>query len=327
MEFPKKVVNDIQQFMTEADLHEVYMFGGAVLDTLLNPEAKVNDYDVCVKEEPIFYKTLANLKKSQSQVSDVMRTHNVYAVIQHPQLGQIDFSCMDPEDNGILNIEKIYARFNLTKNGLTYQVVDKYDAIDGMKQGKIRLASLPEKEGAYNILRRFLATAGKYNIDIRPDGVNQPLIDQMNDTFKKNYPYVAQDRVRCLSRFGASLKRSKNRPEFVKNLYAQKIFEQPFPDIHKLLGKPEFQNAEKLKTANSQKELLWLMLRSVKGAERDELVDTILQLSKREKARQDAGVNEVVLKLSNEQTSPERLNKKVINPLYNFIMSKQNKEK
>lgn len=28
--------------------------------------------------------------------------------------------------------------------------------------------------------------------------------------------------------------------------------------IHKLLGTPEFQNDEKLKTATSQKELLWL---------------------------------------------------------------------
>ncbi len=326
MEFPKKVVNDIQQLMGEADLHELYMFGGAVLDTLLNKNAQVNDYDVCVKDETMFYKTLSNLKK-QSQVSDVMRTHNIYAVIKHPQLGQIDFSCMDPEDNGILNIEKIYARFNLTQNGLTYQIVDKYDAIEGMKQGKIRLTALPEKEGAYNILRRFLATAGKYDIDIRPNGINQPFINQMNDAFSKNYPYVAQDRVRCLSRFGASLKRSKNRPEFIKNLYAQKIFEQPFPDIHKLLGNPEFQNDEKLKTATSQKELLWLMLRNTKGEARDDLVDTLLLLSKREKARQDTGVNEVVTQLSHEKTSPERLNKKVINPLYAFIMNKQNKEK
>lgn len=327
MEFPQKVVNDIQQLMTEADVHELYMFGGAVLDTLLNKDAKVNDYDVCVKEDAVFYKTLLNMKKSQCQVSDVMRTHNIYAVIKHPQLGQIDFSCMDPEDNGILNIEKIYARFNLTKNGVTYQVVDKYDALDCIKQGKIRLASLPEKEGAYNILRRFLAVAGKYDIDIRPGGINQPFINQMNEAFSQNYPYVAQDRVRCLSRFAASLKRSKNRPEFVKNLYEQKIFEQPFPDIHKLLGNPAFQNAEKLKTADSQKELLWLMLRSVKGEARDDFVDTILLLSKREKARQDSGVNEVVTQLSNEKTSPERLNKKVINPVYHFIMNKQNKGK
>ncbi len=327
MEFPEKIVKDIQQFMTEADLHEAYLFGGAVLDSLINKDAKINDYDMCVKDESTFYKTLANLKKSQSNVSDVMRTHNIYAVINHPQLGQIDFSCMNPEDNGILNIEKIYARFNLNRNGLSYQIVDKYDAIEGMKQGKIRLASLPEKEGAYNILRRFLAVAGKYGIDIKPGGVNQQFINQMNEAFKANYPYVAQDRVRCLSRLGASLKRSKNRPEFVKNLHDQKIFEQSFPNIHELLGKPEFQASEKLKTAESQKELLWLMLRSVKGEERDNLADTILLLSKREKARQDKGVNEVIASISNEKTSANRLNKKILSPLYNFIMAKQNKEK
>lgn len=314
-----KVSRDVEQFMRDADLDEAFLFGGAVLDPLLNPDAKVNDYDLCVKDEDVFYEALRHLERKNIEVSDVMRTHNIYAVVRHPQLGQIDLSCMDPEDNGIFNVEKIYARFKKKNGIIANEVIDKYGAVDGMRSGKIWLASTPEKEGAYNILRRFLAITGKYNLDISQGGVNQETVDRVNLAFEAGYRYIPQDKVRCLARLTASLKRSQNRKEYVRNIAEQKIFSRAFPDIHKLFSNETFQNCDKLQECTSQKELLELMLANVDFQDRDAMVDCLLLLTRREKARQDKGVKMFIDSLSDEKASPERLNKNILTPLFDYI--------
>ena len=322
MECTNNVSEDIKTFMDEAGLNEVFLFGGAVLDPLTRDNAKISDYDICVKDSDVFYETLKKLEDKNCKISDVMRTHNIYTVIKHPTLGQIDFSCMDPENNGIFNIEKIYARFRRTPNGIENTVVDKYGAIDGIKRGEIRLACNIEEEGAYNILRRFLATVGKYDLDVSLNGPNQETITQIKEEFKKLNHFIAQDKVRCLSRLPASLRRSKSRKDFVKELGQQKIFENAFPEINKLFNNQEFINDEKLNQCQTQKEILWLMVKHTKKTEeRDALVDCMRILSKREAARQDKGVKEFVSEIENEKTSTNRLTTNIINPLFSYIQN------
>lgn len=325
MECAKKVSADINQFMDETGLNEAFLFGGAVLDPLVREDAKVSDYDMCVKNQDDFYDALRNLEAKNIPISEVMRTHNIYVVIKHPQLGQVDFSCMDPEDNGIFNVEKIYARFTNKRGTIVNEVVDKYGAIDGIKRGEIRISSNPEKEGAYNILRRFLAVSGKYNLDISKNGPNQQTINQMNEAFQNGYHYIPQDRVRCLSRLVASMRRSKDRREYVKNLGEQGVFEQAFPDVHKLFNNEAFQNCEKLRTCETQKDLLELMLANVDFKDRDAMIDCLMILSRREKARQDKGVKLFVEKISSEKTSSQRLNNQILNPLFTYITAKNGK--
>ena len=322
MECTSKVSEDIKSFMEEAGLNEVFLFGGAVLDPLTREDAKISDYDICVKDTDVFYETLKKLEDKNCKISDVMRTHNIYTVIKHPTLGQIDFSCMDPENNGIFNIEKIYARFRRTPNGIENTVIDKYGAIDGIKRGEIRLACNIEEEGAYNILRRFLATVGKYDLDVSLNGPNQETITQIKEEFKKLNHFIGQDKVRCLSRLPASLRRSKSRKDFVRELGQQKIFENAFPEINRLFNNQEFINDEKLNQCQTQKEILWLMVKHTKKTEeRDALVDCLRILSKREAARQDKGVKEFVSEIENEKTSTNRLTTNIINPLFSYIQN------
>lgn len=325
MQCTPKVSSDIEKIMNDAGLNEVYLFGGAVIDPLIQENAQIHDYDLCIKDKDIFYATLKKLEEKNCSVSDVMRTHNIYAVVKHPEVGEIDFSCMDsPEINGIFNIEKIYARFRRTPEGIENTVIDKYGAIDGLKNKKLRLACNPEEEGAYNVLRRFLAIIGKYNLDVSKDGPNQEVIDNIKEEFKKSNPQIPQDKVRCLSRIPASLKRSKDRYSYVKNLGEQGIFETAFPEIHKLFNNPEFYNDEKLSQCETQKDLLWLMVKHTnKTEERDTLIDCLRELSKREAARQDKGVKSFVEEINSEKTSSSRLTKQIINPLFAYIVSKK----
>lgn len=326
MECATKVSQDITQFMNEAGLNEAYLFGGSVLDPLTKENAKVSDYDVCVKDKDIFYETLKKMEDKKCTISEVMRTHNIYVVIKHEELGQIDFSCMNPEDNGIFNIEKIYAKFKRQDGEIVNTVVDKYDAIESIKKGRIRLACNPEDEGAYNLLRRFLAIVGKYGIDTSKDGINQDTIDQIKAEFKAGRHYIPQDKVRCLSRLPASLRRSQDREAFVTNLGQQHIFEVAFPEIDRLFNDEKFSHNEKLKTCETQKDLLWLMIgHTEKTEERDKLIDCLRILSRREEARQDKGVKAFVEDLENEKTSVNRLNKEILLPLFQFKQEKHSK--
>jgi len=323
MECAEIVSRDITSFMNEAGLNEAYLFGGSVLDPLARENAKISDYDICVKDKDVFYETLKNLEDKNCQISEVMRTHNIYVVIKHEELGQIDFSCMDPEHNGIFNIEKIYAKFKRQDGQISNTVIDKYGAIDGIQRGQIRLACIPEEEGAYNLLRRFLAIVGKYGLDTSKDGINQEVINQIKDEFKVGRHYIPQDKVRCLSRLPASLRRSKDRKTFVKNMGEQHIFEDAFPEIDRLFNDENFQQSEKLQTSETQKDLLWLMVAHThKTEEKDALIDCLRILSRREAARQDKGVKSFVEEIENNKTSVNRLNREILLPLLQFKQAK-----
>ena len=63
MECAAKIAADIGQFMKEAEINEAFLLGGAVLDPLVNPQAKVNDYDVCVKHRDDCYQALRSLSQ------------------------------------------------------------------------------------------------------------------------------------------------------------------------------------------------------------------------------------------------------------------------
>lgn len=315
----------IEKFMEQARLNEAFLFGGAVLDPLITSKAQINDYDVCVKDKDTFYEALKNLEANNIPISEVTRTHNIYVVIQHPEFGQIDFSCMDPEANGIFNIEKIYRKYRkINGGGYMNTLVDKYGAVDGLKRGEIRMACNPEEEGAYNILRRFLAVTGKYGLDITKDCVNQQVIDEIKREFKKNRHYIPQDKVRCLSRLFASLKRSKNRPEYVKNLGEQGLLFNVFPEMHKIFNRPCFQKSQELVDSTTQKELLELVLKHTSPADRDDTIDCLRILSKREPARQDKGVKMFIENIEQEKTSKERLSKEILTPLFVHIFKNNN---
>ncbi len=203
-------------------------------------------------------------------------------------------------------------------------MVDKYGAVDGLKRGEIRLACNPEEEGAYNILRRFLAVTGKYGLDISKDGPNQVVIDEIKAEFKKDRHFIPQDRVRCLSRLFASLRRSQNRPQYVKNLGEQGLFFVVFPEIHKIFNRPCFQTSPALVQSTTQKELLDLVMEHTSAVDKDNMIDCLRILSKREPARQDKSVKMFIDSIEKEKTSPARLSKEILTPLYLHILLAQN---
>ena len=311
MKCSPQIAEDMNIFMQNANLPKLYLFGGAVLDPLLNENAKINDYDVCVKDEEDFYTGINALREKGYNVADVVKTHNIYVVIKDQNGMQFDFSCMDPEDNGILSLEKIYAEFPANK------IIDKYDSIGACRRQEIRLASNPKKEGAYNVLRRFLAAAQKYHFPIHKGSRNQEIIDTMKAEFKTQTVAVKQDKVRCLDRLIKILAKEKNKERLLKDFAEQEILKDAFPNFHNLFCEERFRESEPLKQLSDPGKLLNFIIHYHPNGDfrRDELVNSAAILLYREKARAHPSVIKTVNDSLNEKTSVARLNREILTPL------------
>ena len=311
MQCNQKIAKDINVFMQDAGLTKLYLFGGAVLDPLLNENAPINDYDVCVKDEEDFYAGINALKEKGYNVADVIKTHNIYVVIKDPNGMQFDFSCMDPEDNGILSLEKIYAEFPANK------IIDKYDSVGACLRQEFRLASNPKKEGAYNVLRRFLAAAQKYHFPIHKGSQNQDIIDTMKAEFKSQGVAVKQDKVRCLDRLIKILAKEKNKEKLIRDFAEQEILKDAFPNFHKLFSEEKFRKSEQLQQLSDPGKLLDFIIQYHRDGDfrRDELVNSAAILLYREKARAHPSVLHTINKALREKTSFNRLNQEIITPL------------
>ena len=59
-----------------------------------------------------------------------------------------------------------------------------------------------------------------------------------------------------------------------------------------------------------------------KTEERDNLIDCLRILSKREAARQDKGVKDFIDEIENEKTSINRLTTNILTPLFTYMQNK-----
>ena len=313
-----KISLDINNFMQDANLSKLYLFGGAVLDPLWNPQAKINDYDVCVKDEEDFYSGIIALKDKGYSVADVVKTHNIYAVIKNAEGMQFDFSCMDPEDNGILSIEKIYAEFP------TNQIIDKYDSLGACQRQEIRIAANPKKEGAYNVLRRFLAVAQKYHFPINKGSHNQETIDRIKAEFKAQTVAVKQDKVRCLDRLVKILAKEQNKKQLLTDFAEQELLKDAFPNFHNLFCEEKFCNAQELQIISDPGKLLDFIIHYHKNGDfrKDELVNSALILLYREKARANPSILKTIHNSLQEKTSANRIEKEILAPLLQYAQKK-----
>ena len=167
----KSVEEVIREFMEMTNCEQVFLYGGSAIDRYMDPKAPIMDYDIAIRDSDVYLKTLSKLKNLGFEVGNTRQTHNFATVAKHPDYGTFDLSCMNIEANGIYNLEKFYIEFS--KNSPHGKIVDSYNAVNSLKEGKIEIANNPEEEKAYDLLRRFSVLAGKYGFSTKRGGKNE----------------------------------------------------------------------------------------------------------------------------------------------------------
>ena len=317
---PKTTQEAVHEFMELTGVDQVFLYGGSAIDRYMNPCAQIMDYDIAIRDSGTYLKVLEKLKSLGFEVGDTRKTHNFATVAKHKDYGVFDLSCMNIEDNGIYNLEKFYIEFS--SNYPYGKVVDAYNTVNSLIEGKIEIANNPEEEKAYDLLRRFSVLAGKYGFSTERGGKNENTISiierrlQETPINKDN----EKDRVRCISRFLGAAFRRQNQASYFTRMGETGLFKYGFPAIHEIMRNDKFLLDIKLNPATDKLDLIERMLSYSQN--KDELVDELCLLQKRDKDREDPKVLNKVEELSQAKTSTNRLTTRVLEPLFMYYGKK-----
>ena len=313
----KSVEAVVREFMEITDCDQVFLYGGSAIDRYMDSSAKIMDYDIAIRDSDVYLKALDKLRNLGFDVGDTRQTHNFATVAKHPDYGTFDLSCMNIEANGIYNLEKFYIEFS--KKSPHGKVVDSYNAVNSLREGKIEIANNPEEEKAYDLLRRFSVLAGKYGFSTKRGGKNENTMSIIERRLKESPVSESnlRDRVRCLSRFLGASFRLQPQHQYLERMGETGLFAYGFPALNNVMRNKDFIDSIKENPAKNKLELLNRMLEHTK--ERDEFIDEISILKKRDRDREDKKVFDKVEGFDNEKTSSNRLNKKILAPLFDYI--------
>ncbi len=303
----------IHEFMSITECTEVFLYGGAAIDRYLNPNCEIMDYDIAIASPDDYIQALEKLKDYGFTVGNTRSTHNLATVAKHPKYGVFDISCMDIRKNGIYNLEKFYIEYS--QNYPLGKAVDTYGAVPGLRSGRIEIANNPDKEKAYDLLRRFSVLAGKYDFPMDRGGINEDTMSIIERRLKET-PIASTNkhaRVRCLSRFIGAAFRQNKQDKYFQSMGKTGLYTYGFPTINQVINTPEFIEELKYNPAKSKKELIEKMYAYSK--DKDAFVDEISLLNERERDREDQQVFEKVEGYIGEKTSLNRLYNSIIIPL------------
>ncbi len=308
----------IRQFMKMTGCNQVFLYGGAAIDRYLNPDADIMDYDIAIKNPDDYVAALEKLRNQGFDVGNTRTAFNLATVAKHPEYGIFDLACMDIRKNGIYNLEKFYIEYSKQYPG--GKAVDRYGTVGALREGRVIPINDPDSEKAYDLLRRFSVLAGKYGFSLKRDGINGDTISiierrlQETPTDKKN----EHSRVRCLARFIGAVVRSKNKPEFIRGMGQTGLMKYGYPEINNVLHNEQFIQDIIDKPLHDKHDVVNRMFHY--SEHKDNFIDEISLLSKRERDREDPRVIRKVENLLDAKTTKSRLTNKVLNPVFAHIL-------
>lgn len=329
----------IRNFMEITGTSQVFLYGGAAIDRYINPEAEIMDYDVAIQNPDKYVAVVEKLKKLGFDVGATRVAFNLSTVAKHSEYGIFDLACMNIEKNGIYNLEKFYIEYS--KEYPLGKAVDRYGTVHALREGKISLVNNPDEENAYDLLRRFSVLAGKYGFSLEPDGINKDTIETLHRRLAETPVDQNNEhgRVRCLARFMGAVLRSerqnktgitgevdkanKKQSEFLEGMGKTELLSYAYPEINNILHNRQFLDGVAERPFTDKFDLIDRLLNAAQ--DRDEIINEISLLRKREADREDVRVINRVNSLMEEKTSKKRLVNHVINPVFSYIMAKSGK--
>lgn len=310
----------VQEFMKMTGCEEVFLYGGAAIDRYLNPGCQIRDIDMAISSPEAYTKVLDKLKQLGFDVGAIRSAHDLSSIAKHPSYGVYDLSCMDIRQNGIYNFEKFYIEYSLEHP--LGKAIDTYGAVPGLRQGRIEIANDPDKEKAYDLLRRFSVLAGKYEFSAERGGINEDTMAIVERRLQEtpNSPQNEYSRVRCLSRLlGSSFRRNKQ-AEYFEKMGQTGLYAYGFPAMQAIMENKDFIDELYIYPAYDKKDLIEKMY--AYSADKEAFVDEISLLGKRERDREDPKVFDKVVEYGLQKTSIKRLNKSIIDPLLQYKLAR-----
>lgn len=210
------------------------LFGGAVLDTIL--KRPVADYDIGIEGDQVDKRLTDSLEVLEKQGFDFITKAKEYT-IWNDQLAYVtlakkndmllDIAVLPSYDNiRFFTVDSMYVRYP------ELEVVDTYDAMGAYERQEIKLARGIDQENPYRIATRAIRIGAKYGFPLQNAGslwadLSSKLREWQPDSeFQGPYAYAEA----CAKTLRAIV-RSKNQPQFCKELLDVNILPALFPEL------------------------------------------------------------------------------------------------
>jgi hypothetical protein len=239
---PLRLCRLMAQLSKILGVKEFILFGGAAVDLLLNPLAKIHDIDIGIKgrEKYIIDRCKKHLKLSGFQIIGDDRLYfinmnePVTMVFAKNDCWVLDINFMDnPWNVGQFDAESLFFRYP----ELDY--IDNYGALVAIKRKTIRPIKGLYKENPILLLNRIIHLCSKYNMSMSKNPAHRHYINILKkrvskwNTRDKFHGKLA--RIAFYSKVLKAIAQSERRSIFINDLVATGILTKFIPELQKLL--------------------------------------------------------------------------------------------
>jgi len=229
-----KDLNKIYELLGE----EFIFYGGGILDSLSS--SKINDYDIAIKNSKgIKKKIISRLKKNKFEIFIKNRIYYIYinkkVSLIYAKKGKLnlDIAFIDNYDLiGQWDIESAYIIWPKNKE------INLNLAKKAKKAKKICLIRNISQENPFLLLSRFLYLCAKYSFSINKKEHKKYISLLEKKCIKWNPPNIKFHKKEVeISFYSYCIKTLiKSNKKMIKNLYALKVYEKLFPELHLALS-------------------------------------------------------------------------------------------
>lgn len=259
-------------------IKEFILFGGAALDLLTNPFSKIHDLDIGIKGRE--KKTINQCKKHlRHQGFQILYKERPYfinlnepitIIIAQNNRWLLDLNFMDNLWSvGQFDIESLFFRYPQ----LDY--IDRYDAIEALKEKTIHPINGLYKENPILLINRIIYLCSKYNMSMAKNPIHYEYIKILKKRISDWNPpdefHGKLARISFYSKLLKAIKQAKQRDIFIKDLVATEILTKLMPELQEPLKNLSSKEKILLNKIKTKGEIASFLIKAVNPNDRQKL--------------------------------------------------------
>lgn len=292
---PLSLQDQLTFLVTSLSVNHCILFGGAALDLLIDPGARIRDYDIGILDKGNCLESCAKaLKKNGFKIIDKKRDYTVGKIHRVTMIfarkGEILLDVNFMEDFGIVgqfDIESLIWRFP------EMDFVDRYGALRAFHEKTIQPIRPFEDENPLLVLNRLILLCAKYQLRITEHPIHKKLLAQLQKTISKfdllNNDNLGEINLKA-SHYSTLLKAilySRDRIAFLRELFNCGVMANAIPELLSSLTELSAESIVQINNAQHKWEIIQSILKSVKAGNQKKILGRLKLIGMRSWDEQD----------------------------------------
>lgn len=286
----------LRTFMTnlaaELCIDSYVLFGGAALDSYLQPEGCLRDVDIAICGTEQTNRIVANLEAcnytllTHNRKYFVNKTDEVVIILADKGDLHLDINFLEKFSSiGQYDLESLKCSYP----GMVYY--DRYAVLSALGARTATLIRPMDQENPYLLLSRLLVLSAKYGLSLAENPVHREYISRLNTLISGwHYGNSYHDEEVPAGHYSAVLRsilRAADRQSFALDLAASGSLRQTIPELNALLSDPEVVRGLRLARAESKSDLVAIFVEALDEEDRGAFLRRLRDLRLRRWEQED----------------------------------------